>query len=404
VSAPAAGDDAADWLRLTLCSGVGAAAQRALLAAFGLPAQIFTAGRGALAAVVGAELADRLIAPPDTARIDAARAWAAQPGNHLVTLADTRYPQALLDIADPPVLLYVKGDPGVLARPALAIVGARSATPQGLANAEAFARALAAAGLTIVSGLALGIDAAAHRGALAGAAGTTVAVIGTGADRVYPARHHTLAHEIAARGAIVSEYPLGAAPLPHHFPRRNRLIAGLTHGVLVVEAAVGSGSLITARLAADSGREVFAIPGSIHSPLARGCHRLIRDGAKLVETVEDVLEELRGSVPGGDLPARAAARPANGRKHVRAGAAKAAAAPMATATGDSEPARRHDDAGVPSDPQALRVLEAAGHDPVDIDTLALRCGLTLDALYAILLPLELDGHISRLPGGRFQRL
>jgi DNA processing protein len=396
VNAPAAGDDAADWLRLTLCAGAGAGAQRALLAAFGLPARIFAAGRSALAAVVGAELADRLVAPPDTARIDAARAWAAEPGNHLVTLADTSYPQALLGIADPPVLLYVKGDPRVLARPALAIVGARSATPQGIANAEAFARALGEAGLTIVSGLAVGIDAAAHRGALAHTAGTTVAVIGTGADRVYPARHRALAHQIAARGAIVSEYPLGAPPLPQHFPRRNRLIAGLARGVLVVEAAVGSGSLITARLAADSGREVFAIPGSIHSPLARGCHRLIRDGAKLVETAEDVLEELRGSVPAGGLPAAATTHPAP----VRAAARTGTAAPAAAAA----PPPGRDTLRLPPDPQALHVLEAAGHDPVDVDTLALRCGLTLDALYAILLPLELDGHISRLPGGRFQRL
>jgi len=363
-------DDLSAWLRLTFVPGLGPARQRSLLAAFGLPAQLFAASRTAIAAVVGATLADALLAAPDTVRIEAARAWAAEPGNHILTLADPGYPRALLDIADPPVLLYLKGDPSLLARPALAIVGARSATPQGVSNAHAFARALGEAGLTIVSGLALGIDAAAHRGALADPGGTTVAVIGTGADRVYPARNQALAREIAAHGVIVSEYPLETPAHAHNFPRRNRLIAGLARGVLVVEAALGSGSLITARLASESGREVFAIPGSIHSPLARGCHRLIRDGAKLVETAADVLEELAWGVPDG--------------------ARDAASAPTARIA-------------LP-DGEAARVLAALGHDPADVDTLATRSGLTLDALYAILLALELDGHLTRLPGGRFQRL
>ncbi len=364
-------EDLADWLRLTLCPGVGPAAQRALLAAFGPPGGIFAAGHTAITSVAGADVANRLLADPDAQALEAARRWCAEPGNHILTLADPGYPQTLLDIADPPTLLYVKGDPDVFVRPALAIVGARSATPQGAALAEAFARSLAGSGLTIVSGLALGIDAAAHRGALADQGGTTVAVIGTGADRVYPARNRALAHEIAQRGAIVSEYPLGTPPLPHNFPRRNRLIAGLARGVLVVEAAVGSGSLITARLATEGGREVFAIPGSIHSPLSRGCHRLIRDGAKLVETAEDVLEELRwGATISPDAPHR----------------------PAATVTRPLP------------EGESARVLDAIGFDPVDIDTLAVRSGLTLAALYAILLPLELDGHIGRLPGGRFQRL
>ena len=382
-------DDLAAWLRLTLLPGIGPERQRSLLAAFGLPAQVFAAGRSAIAAAAGADTADLLFAAPDEARIAAALAWAAEPGNHILTLGDAAYPRGLLEIPDPPVLLYVKGDPALLAGTALAIVGARSATPGGVANAQAFAEHLAGAGLTIVSGLALGIDAAAHRGALNQADGKTVAVIGTGADRVYPARHQTLAREIAERGVIVSELPLGTPALPHNFPRRNRLIAGLARGVLVVEAAVGSGSLITARLASECGREVFAIPGSIHSPLARGCHRLIRDGAKLVETAADVLDELAW---GGTArpPAQPATRSAaRGRRRAAEDASQALFPPPAP------------DAELP--PEQAAVLGALGHDPLDVDTLAARSGLTLDALYAILLSLELDGRISRLPGGRFQR-
>ena len=364
-------DELEGWLRLTSLPGLGSERQRSLLAAFGLPERIFAASRPALSAVVGTEGADRVLGRPDPEWLARAQAWAAGPDNHIITLADAGYPPTLLDIADPPVLLYVKGDPLLLLRPALAIVGARSATAQGEANAEAFARTLSMQGLTIVSGLALGIDAAAHRGALAG--GHTIAVIGTGADRIYPARNARLARDIVAQGAIISELPLGTAALRHNFPRRNRIIAGLVQGVLVVEAALNSGSLITARLATETGREVFAIPGSIHSPLARGCHRLIRDGAKLVETAEDVLEELRGRL-GWQTPARD---------------------PQAGST--AQPQRT-------LAPDSARVLQAIGHEPVDIDTLAPRCGLTVDALYAILLPLELDGHIARVPGGRFQRV
>lgn len=366
--------DLAAWLRLTLASGIGPERQRRLLTAFGLPESVFAAGRGNIAAVIGREAADALLAPPDQAAIATALAWAAEPDNHILTLADAGYPKALYDIADPPVLLYAKGRLDMLDRTALAIVGARSATPQGQDNAEAFAAHLAGAGHVIVSGLALGIDAAAHRGALSVEGGATIAVVGTGADRIYPARNQTLARTIAQRGLILSELPLGTPPLPHNFPRRNRLIAGLARGVLVVEAALGSGSLITARLAAESGREVFAIPGSIHSPLARGCHRLIRDGAKLVETATDILEELRWAQPDAG---RAAAS--------EAGREADAAAPCASAEGSGA------------------VLRALGHDPTDIDTLAGRCGLTVDALYAILLPMELDGRVVRLPGGRFQR-
>ena len=387
-------DDLTHWLRLSAVPGLGAAHQRSLLAAFGLPQHIFAAGRGALAAVVGCEAAAAVLAPPAQERIEQGLAWAAESGNHLLTLADDAYPRSLLDIADPPPLLYLKGRPELLQRPAIALVGARSASAQGNANAEAFARALATQGLTIVSGLALGIDAAAHRGALAaGAAGAegggTVAVIGTGIDRIYPAQNAALAREIAAAGVVVSELPLGTPPLPHNFPRRNRLIAGLAQGVLVVEAAVNSGSLITARLATESGREVFAIPGSIHSPLARGCHRLIRDGAKLVETAEDVVEELRGRLGWKTPPAPAP----NRHRGARAPGAGTPEPPSAT------PAQ----AALVLDAEAARVLQIIGHDPVDIDTLAQRCGLTVDALYAILLPLELDGHLARLPGGRLHR-
>mgnify|MGYP000042897309 CR=1 FL=1 len=355
----------APWLRLSLTPGLGPASQRQLLAAFGLPHLIFEAGYGAIASVVGGPAARLLLDHDSRAAVEQALRWAEEPGNTLVTLGDPAYPASLLEIPDPPVCLYVKGDTGLLSRPALAVVGARSATPQGEANAEAFAACLSGAGLSIVSGMALGIDAAAHRGGLSGP-GSTVAVIGTGADRIYPARNGDLARRIAAAGAIVSEFPLGMGPLAHNFPRRNRLIAGLACGVLVVEAAVKSGSLITARLATDCGREVFAIPGSIHSPLARGCHRLIRDGAKLVECAEDILEELRLPVP--------KAAPIGETGHFQGGA------------GDD------------------KVLSALGHDPVDVDTLVHRTSLTPEALSAILLSLELEGRVARLPGGRLQRL
>ncbi len=355
----------ASWLRLTLTPGLGPATQRQLLAAFGLPEGIYDAGFAPVAAVIGASAAGKMLDYDATAAVDLALEWQARPGNAILTLGDVAYPPSLLEIPDPPVVLYVKGDATLLSRSAIAVVGARSATPQGEANAEAFSTALSAAGLTIVSGLALGIDAAAHRGGLNGP-GSTVAVIGTGADRIYPARNAELARRIAENGAIVSEFPLGIGPLAHNFPRRNRLIAGLASGVLVVEAAVKSGSLITARLASDCGREVFAIPGSIHSPLARGCHRLIRDGAKLVESAADILEELR-------LPSPEVA-----------------------------PAR---DLGLfEASGEETRVLDAIGHDPVDVDTLVHRTSLTPEALYAILLTLELEGRVSRLPGGRLQRL
>jgi DNA processing protein len=348
---------------------VGAATVRALIAEFGSPRQIFSAGYGALAAHVSAALARALSAPPDDAllrQVERTLAWCAQPGNHLLTLADPAYPPALANIADPPPLLYLRGRPELLTAPALAMVGSRNATEQGKSNAEVFAEALSRAGLTIVSGLALGIDAAAHRGALAGI-GSTVAVIGTGADLVYPARNAELARRIAAEGCVVSEYALGTPPLAHNFPRRNRIISGLAAGVLVVEAAAKSGSLITAQLAAAQGRDVFAIPGSIHSALAKGCHALIKEGAKLVESAADVLGELRMSP-------------------LAMGAGRAAAA-----------------APQPS-PAGQAVLAAMAHEPVDPDTLARRCASAPGELSLLLLELELAGQVERLPGGLFQRI
>ena len=356
----------AAWLRLTLIPGVGGEARRSLLKAFGLPQAVFDARPSELSGIVEQTLAERLLAHECAAEIELALDWAGQPGNHLLTLADADYPQSLLTSDDPPILLYAKGNRALLNRPMLAVVGSRNATAQGLRDAEAFATALGNAGLTVVSGLALGIDAAAHRGALAAATGT-VAVIGTGADRLYPARNEALARAIAEKGVIISEFPLGTPPLASNFPRRNRIIAGLGLGCLVIEAALRSGSLITARLAAESGREVFAIPGSIHSPLSRGCHQLIRQGAKLVESAQDILEELRWE-----------------------------AIPAANATDDQ--------AAAAEGPDDEHVLALLGQTPCALDTLSVRSGLTPAELLAMLLPMELAGRVAQLPGGLYQRL
>lgn len=362
-------EELAGWLRLTETPGVGPVTARRLLAAFGLPEAVLDAGREQLSRVVPTDIADALRAPPSdvlAASIERTRAWLTDAGNHLITLADPRYPARLLETADPPTLLYVKGRVALLDASLLAVVGSRNATAQGVIDARRFAEALAIAGHTIVSGLALGIDAAAHEGALAApdGAASTIAVIGTGADVVYPSSHRALAHRIAAAGAIVSELPLGTTANAHHFPRRNRIIAGLSRGVLVVEAAARSGSLITARLAAESGRDVFAIPGSIHSPLAKGCHQLIRQGAKLVDSVDDILDELQA---------------------VRAkGAGSVSRAPV----------------DATDDPLAT----VLGFEPVTADELSARSGLDAARLSAVLLDLELAGRVARLPGGRFQRI
>jgi DNA processing protein len=348
----------AAWIKLSLVPGLGGQSLRKLLAAFGLPRQVLAAGRAALARIVSAEIAARILADADSAAVDAALEWAGAEGNAIRTLADDEYPQSLLETPDPPALLYLRGRRELLARPGLAVVGSRNATPQGMSNAEQFARAFSSAGLTIVSGLALGIDAAAHRGGL-DAAGSTIAVLGTGADIIYPQRNRALGERIAREGLIVSEFPLGTPPRGANFPRRNRVISGLARGCLVVEAALASGSLITARLAAEQGREVFAIPGSIHSPHAKGCHALIKQGAKLVESADDLLQELGMNAT--------AARPAA------------------------------------NDPVVPGLLAHLGYDPCDIDTLCARSGLTAAAVSAMLLQLELDGKVASLPGGLYQR-
>ncbi|PZO09506.1 MAG: DNA-protecting protein DprA [Burkholderiales bacterium] len=358
----------AAWLRLLLTPGVGKDTARKLLAAFGLPEAVFEQSPSALQTVVGPKTAQALQQVPDTldTQVEQVLAWlAAVADRHVLTLADPRFPPDLLQMADPPVFLYVMGDLAVLAHPRrLAMVGSRNPTPQGEANAHQFARALGQAGVCVVSGMALGVDGAAHAGALEGGA-PTIAVVGTGLDRVYPRRHLSLAHRIAAHGAIVSEYPLGTPPLAANFPQRNRLIAGLSQGTLVVEATLKSGSLITARLAAEQGREVFAIPGSIHAPQSRGCHALIRQGAKLVESAQDILEDLR------------------------------IVEPRSLTT---EPAEA-DEGGEPD-----KLLDAMGFDPVSLDALQARTGLDTAHLQARLLELELDGTVGRLPGGLFQHL
>lgn len=331
-----------------------------------MPDVVFAASRSALRAVIGDKAVNLLLDTDNSSAVDTALAWAAQAEQHIVTLADPEYPPALLEIPDPPTLLYVRGRVDLLKRAALAIVGSRNATAQGIQNAERFAASFAEAGLVIASGLALGIDAAAHRGALT-AKGDTIAFIGTGIDRIYPARNRDLALAIGDQGTIVSELPIGTPVSAANFPRRNRLISGFSRGVLVVEAAVESGSLITARLAAEQGREVFAIPGSIHSPQSRGCHKLIKQGAKLVETAQDVLEELRWN------------------------SAPILTTPTASTQADSEE-------------PSHELLTAMGFDPCSLDELTERCGLNAETLVATLLHLELEGRIACLPGGRYQRL
>ncbi|BCN41157.1 DNA processing protein DprA [Alicycliphilus denitrificans] len=373
-------DELAAWLRLSLTPGVGNGAARRLLAAFGLPQAVFAQTEAAWQSCVTVAQARALAAVPEglDALLEQTWQWLqadAEPARAIVTLGDAAYPPALLATEDPPLLLYLLGAPQfVRGRPfapprCLAMVGSRNPTAQGADHARQFARALRAAGLTIVSGLALGVDAAAHEGALQGppdpATPATIAVVGTGLDRVYPRANKELAHRIARHGLLVSEYPLGTPPLAANFPKRNRIISGLSQGTLVVEAALASGSLITARLAAEQGREVFAIPGSIHAPQSRGCHALLRQGAKLVETAQDVLEELR-------LPAA-----------------------------EQAPAS---DAPPPAAPAHQEVLDALGFDPLGLDALVARTGLPAATLQVRLLELELDGQVARLPGGLFQRV
>jgi len=357
----------AAWLRLLETPGVGRETARRLLAAFGSAEAVFDASRASITAVSHAGIAFALSQPPPEfdQRLAAARAWLdGGPARSVVTVGDPLYPPLLLQAADPPLLLYVQGSAALLSAPSVAVVGSRNPTAQGTDNARQFAAGLSGAGLVVVSGLALGIDGAAHDGALKGSAGT-IAVVGTGLDRVYPARHRSLAHRIAAAGALVSEFAPGTPPLPPNFPLRNRIIAGLSLGTLVVEAALQSGSLITARLALEADREVFAIPGSIQSALSRGCHALIRQGAMLVESPQEIVDALR--------------RPA--------------LLPVAVTPTDAAPAEQR------SDP----LLEALGHDPVSLDAIIARTGWPAHELAAKLLDLELAGHVARLPGGMYQR-
>jgi len=394
VSAAVEYDDLAGWLRLQLTNGIGNASARKLLAAFGLPEQIFQQSTNALREVVTATQAQALLQEPRGFAEALRTTWAwlqADPEcRRVLPLGDPSYPPSLLHMEDPPVLLYGMGhaatwQPGRMdALRCVAVVGSRNPTPQGASNAREFAQALAEAGLTIASGLALGVDGAAHQGALdaMGALGAaddsaheqtaTIAVVGTGLDRVYPKQHLQLAKQIAAHGLILSEYPLGTPPLAAHFPQRNRIISGLAQGTLVVEAALKSGSLITARLALEQGREVFAIPGSIHSTQSRGCHALIKQGAKLVESAQDVLEELF------------------------------ATSPHAHSATSAHSADLHDaHADLPEGPRAM--LSALGFDPTSLDALQARTGLDTPHLQAELMALELQGHVIRLPGGLFQR-
>ena len=387
------------WLRLALTPGVGNDKARDLLAACGLPGAIFEQAESALAQLASPKQVKGLLTPPPelAEQLERTWRWLNETGpegapRRLLTLGDPLYPAGLLNMEDPPLMLFTLGAPGLgpdtLAR-SLAVVGSRNPTPQGAANARHFAKALAQAGLTIVSGLALGVDGAAHEGALEGMPAdgalatvttvATVAVVGTGLDRVYPAKHRELAHRIAQRGLLVSEYLLGTPPLPSNFPKRNRLIAGLAQGTLVVEAALQSGSLITARLTAEQGKEVFAIPGSIHTTQSRGCHALIRQGAKLVESAQDVLEELKleNLAAHGETEA-----PGTGETGETSGTGEMGGRSVAESG----------------------LLHALGFDPVGLDALQARCGLDAASLQAQLLGLELDGHVARLPGGLFQRL
>ena len=352
------------WLSLSQIEGLGCQTFCQLLKTFGSPSEIYRKKFKELRVIVSEKIALEIGLGFDQADLQDTLNWLAKANNHIVTLADPDYPKALLEIADPPPLLYAKGNIALLNKLSIAIVGSRNASVQGEKNAEAFAQGLAEHGLCIVSGLALGIDGAAHRGALK-AKGDTIAVVGTGLDMVYPAQHRDLAHQIASSGLIISEFPLGTLSKPQNFPRRNRLISGLSLGCLVVEANLKSGSQITARLSAEQGREVFAIPGSIHSPLAKGCHQLIKQGAKLVDSLQDIVEELNLS--------------------------KAVSATLA-------------EENSPTNQDQQTLLESMGYDAISIESLVQLTGLTVSTLSSMLTLLELEGRITGLAGGQYQQI
>jgi DNA processing protein len=392
------------WLRLSLTPGVGNVTARALLLRFGLPEAIFEQSTSELQTIVSSSTGQQLRLTPLGLEDALETTWEwlqtkADLGTskvahkRLLTLADSDYPSSLMLTPDPPCLLYVLGQtqhlhllspPAHQAPRAMAVVGSRNPTPQGRLNAHDFAVHLAQAGLTVVSGLALGVDTAAHQGALKGGSPHhplhTVAVVGTGLDRVYPHQNHALALKIAAHGLLISEYPLNTPPLTSNFPQRNRLIAGLSQGCLVVEAAARSGSLITAKQALDLGKEVFAIPGSIHTTVSKGCHDLIKQGAKLVDCAQDILEELR------DLPA------VDGHT--------ASAPDLLNPPRTLEPFLENEQIGS----STLGVLDYLGQDPVGLDELQIRSGLSTSQLQAELFQLELNGALGRLQGGLYQKL
>lgn len=371
-------DDLTAWITLAHVPGLCLSTASPLIERFGSAQALLKASRASLLEAGCDERLTQWLESPPQAVIAAQLRWLEQPNCHFVHWDNPLYPPLLRELTDAPLALHVRGDPSLLAMPQLAMVGARNPTPSGRENAYAFAGHLARCGLTITSGLALGIDAESHRGALS--SGTTVAVRGTGVDVDYPRENATLAAQIVERGALISELPLGAPPLKGHFPRRNRIISGLSLGTLVVEAAIRSGSLITARLASDQGREVFAIPGSIHSPLSHGCHRLIRQGAKLVETADDIFEELRSLarvldpsifLPPGAMPRR-----------------------NPEISGASLPRL---------DKEYEILLDALGFEPAGVDLLVVRTGLGADEVASMLLILELEGHIHSHPGGLYVR-
>ncbi|MGZ8257593.1 MAG: DNA-processing protein DprA [Methylotenera sp.] len=351
------------WVSLSHVHGVGTQTFCQLLKTFGSPTNIYAASHKQLKEVVSDKIAAEITQGIDEEALTDTLHWLSQANNHLVTLADAHYPKALLEISDPPPLLYAKGNLALLNQPSIAIVGSRNASVQGEKNAEAFAHGLCGYGLCIVSGMALGIDGAAHRGALK-ASGATIAVVGTGLDIVYPAKHRDLAHQIVEHGLIISEFSLGTPSKPQNFPKRNRIISGLSLGCLVVEANLQSGSQITARLAAEQGREVFAIPGSIHSPMSKGCHQLIKQGAKLVDCLQDIVEELGLN---------------NGASSIAHIAGNNAA---------------HD--------QPL--LNLMGYEPITVENLVHLSSLTVSEVSSMLMLLELEGSVASLAGGQYQKL
>ncbi len=363
-------DELADWLALLFIPGIGSRRFQALLKYAGSPRAVFESTPKQLseARVLPKSVASRLTTP-DWSQVEKQLHWQQQNDNHIITCTDPHYPALLKEIADPPPLLFIQGEVETLSQQQIAMVGSRNPTPDGSENTDAFARDLARRGYVITSGLALGVDTAAHRGALAGG-GATIAVMGTGPDYCYPSHNRSLADEIAQNGALVTEFPLGTPPLAENFPRRNRIISGMSLGVLVTEAALRSGSLITARSALEQGREVFAIPGSIHNPLARGSHALLRDGAKLVENTKDIIEEL-GALSSFDQASQAPA-----------------SLPLFTK---------------PLDHKEQVVLHALGFDPSSIDALVERTELTAEELSAILLVLELHNYVKTTPGGHYAR-